>query len=478
LLKTFYVCYMQIKGFLCFILIISCTAVLLLVESGCANVVPPSGGPRDTIPPTIVSVDPPHETTNFNAKEIKIVFDEYVELNDVYKNLLISPLPKVMPEVTRKLKTVTVKIKDTLTPNTTYVYNFARVIKDVNEGNPAKDLLYVVSTGNYFDSLQLSGNVKMARTGKADSTLVVMLHSNMDDSAVVQERPRYITRVDTSGTFFFRYLAPGTYRIYALKDESGSYLYNGEQIFAFADSPVVVSATPPEPIQLWAYAPEKKKEDATDAAVEINKKEKRLKFTTNLDASKQDILKAFEMKFESPLKNFDSSKIAVSIGSDFQPFRDYKLTLDSTRRLLTMNVQWLQDTTYNLVLQKDFASDSLDRQLLKADTITFTTKAQKDYGQVRITFVNLDLSKNPLLLLNQGEQTKYSFPLTGDVFQMQYCVPGEYDMEIVYDTNQNGKWDPGEFFVEKRQPEMVTHLDRKLVVKADWETEFEIKLAK
>jgi len=255
-------------------------------------------------------------------------------------------------------------------------------------------------------------------------------------------------------------------------------LYNGEQIFAFADSPVVVSATPPEPIQLWAYAPEKKKEDATDAAVEINKKEKRLKFTTNLDASKQDILKAFEMKFESPLKNFDSSKIAVSIGSDFQPFRDYKLTLDSTRRLLTMNVQWLQDTTYNLVLQKDFASDSLDRQLLKADTITFTTKAQKDYGQVRITFVNLDLSKNPLLLLNQGEQTKYSFPLTGDVFQMQYCVPGEYDMEIVYDTNQNGKWDPGEFFVEKRQPEMVTHLDRKLVVKADWETEFEIKLAK
>ncbi|MCH5690141.1 Ig-like domain-containing protein [Niabella sp. W65] len=146
-----------------------------------------------------MSVNPENKTLNFKQKEIKIEFDEYVELNDIYKNLIVSPLPKIMPDVSRKLRTVTVKIKDTLQPNTTYVYNFANAIKDLNEGNKGKDLLYVVSTGNYIDSMELSGRVKMARTGKADSTLSVMLYSNLDDSAVMKERPRYVTTVDSSG---------------------------------------------------------------------------------------------------------------------------------------------------------------------------------------------------------------------------------------------------------------------------------------
>lgn len=468
---------MRARNFLFFLLIIVGMGVLAVFESGCASIVPPSGGPRDTLPPVIVAVNPPHETINFAAKEIKINFDEYIELNDIYKNLIISPLPKIMPEVTRKLRTVTVKIKDTLAPNTTYVYNFAKAIKDLNEGNPAKDLLYVVSTGTYFDSLQLSGNVKMARTRKADSTLMVLLYNNLEDSAILNDRPRYVTRVDTSGTFFFRYLAPGTYRIFALKDESGSYMYNGEQIFAFADSPIVVRDTPPPPIRLWAYAPEKKKEEAAPTEQVVNKKDRRLKYTTNLESSKQDLLQAFVMTFESPLKVFDSTKIELSIGKDFHSFTEYKFSLDSTKRILTMNVPWLEDSVYNLVLEKDFASDSLNRQLLKKDTISFKTKSKADYGQVRITFLNLDMSINPLLLLSQNDQIKHTFPLSSNVFEMQYCNPGEYKMEIVHDTNKNGKWDPGEFFIEHRQPEMVTPISRELTVKPDWETEFEIRLA-
>lgn len=439
---------------------------ILFSGSGCASIVPPSGGPRDTLPPVIVGVNPPNKTIHFNSKQIKIDFDEYVELDDIFKNLIISPLPKLMPEVTRKFRTVTVKLKDTLQPNTTYIYNFAKAVKDLHEGNPAKDLLYVFSTGSYFDSLQLSGNVRMARTGKPDSTLTAMLYNNLDDSAVLKERPRYITRVDTTGTFFFRFLAPGKYKLYAMKDDGGSYMFNGEQIFAFADSVVIVGAVPPSPIRLWAYEPEKKKEDSTEVEEEEpDKKDKRLKVTTNLDNNKQDLLKAFTITFDKQLKSLDTTKINFSTDSSFVPYTNKRFSLDSTRHVLTMNVPWMQDTLYNLVLQKDFANDVFGRQLLKADTLRFKTKSVEEYGQAKITFVNVDLSRNPVLLISQNDVLKDSFPIPQDrIVDIQLYNPGEYDMSILYDTNKNNKWDPGDFF-KHRQPELIDAIQRKLILK-------------
>ncbi|WP_346236096.1 Ig-like domain-containing domain [Niabella insulamsoli] len=466
---------MRAKNILLAGLLLVAVAAVLFTETGCASIVPPSGGPRDSLPPVIISVMPENETLNFDAKEIKIEFDEYVELNDIYKNLLVSPFPRIMPEVSRKLRTVTVKIKDTLQPNTTYVYNFAKAIKDLNEGNQGKDLLYVVSTGSYIDSMELSGNVRMARTGRPDSTLSVMLYNNLDDSAVVKERPRYISRVDSTGTFFFRYLAPGQYRLYAMKDESGAYMYNGEQIFAFADSVVTIAEAPPTPIRLWAYEPEKKKEE-TEEEVEVDEKEKRLRFKTNLEASRQDLLSALTITFEQPLKVFDTTKMHLSTDSTFKPITGQRFTLDSTARVITMNMNWMEDTVYNLVLEKEFASDSLGRQIFKQDTIMFRTKSRTDYGQVRINFVDVELERHPVLLITQGDQVKDAFTIPANrIIDLQLYNPGEYDMKILYDTNQNEKWDPGAFFVEHRQPELINSIDRKLVVKPDRTEDFEIK---
>src|SRR5262245_3914771 len=101
--------------------------------SGCANIIPPGGGPRDSFPPILVSATPKDSSMNFTNKNITFVFDEFVEVNNVMENLIVSPTPKTIPEVTRKLRTVTVKLKDTLEPNTTYTLNFGNAIRDVNE---------------------------------------------------------------------------------------------------------------------------------------------------------------------------------------------------------------------------------------------------------------------------------------------------------------------------------------------------------
>src|SRR5262249_47036047 len=150
-------------------------------------------------------------------------------------------VPENAPVVEPHLKTVVIRLKDTLQPNTTYSLNFGKAIKDVDEGNINKNFTYIFSTGPTFDSLTLSGKVIIAETGKPDSTLIVMLHQHGDDSAVVKEKPRYIARLDSSGNFTFRNLPHGTFYIYALDDQSGQHKYLSEsQIFAFADSAVVL----------------------------------------------------------------------------------------------------------------------------------------------------------------------------------------------------------------------------------------------
>lgn len=465
----------MIKKFFAAFFAIGIIIIFIFSGGGCAVIVPPTGGPRDTLPPRLVHVSPAHEMLHFNEKKIIFTFDEYVDLNDAYKNLLISPVPKNFPDVQRKLKTITVKLKDTLLENTTYVLNFKDAIKDINEGNKSKNLLYVVSTGSYIDSMELSGDVKLAKTGKTDSTLTVMLHTSSDDSAIVKEKPKYVTHLDSSGKFFFKYLAPGKYRIYALKDEGGAYMYTSkQQLFAFADSPVVIAAIPPAPIRLYAYGSEEEKSADAATPPEIDKKEKRLKFKLNLETNKQDLLEPFTMTFELPLKSFDSSKIVLA-DTAYKQATAYKLSIDSTRRTITINKQWAEGTKFNLLLAKDFATDSLGRQLLKADTIAFATKTLKEYGKVKITFNSLDLTKNPVLLIVQAGKVKNAYPILKKEFELQFYPPGEYELQILYDKNKNNVWDAGIFFEKHQQPELIVPLDRKLTVKPDWTTEFEMK---
>ncbi len=135
---------------------------------------------------------------NMKSNKILLTFDEYIDMKDLRKNLIVSPVPKIMPTITSHLRVITINIKDTLQPNTTYSMNFGRAVTDVNEGNVLKNFTYVFSTGPYIDSVSYSGRVIMASTGKPDSTLIAILHDNLDDSAIAKLRPRYIARLDSS----------------------------------------------------------------------------------------------------------------------------------------------------------------------------------------------------------------------------------------------------------------------------------------
>ncbi|WP_315818550.1 Ig-like domain-containing domain [Paraflavitalea speifideaquila] len=211
------------KQVLSILFIIVVIAQFQVFTVGCANIIPPNGGPKDSLPPLLLRVNPADSTRHFTGKKIVFEFDEFIAPpENLQENLLVSPVPKLTPLVSSKLRTLTVTIKDTLEDNTTYAINFGNAIKDINEGNILKGFTYVFTTGASIDSLTVSGKVIVAETGKTDSTLIAVLHRNTDDSAVIKERPRYVAKVDRDGNFTFHHLPVGSYALYAFKDEGDS----------------------------------------------------------------------------------------------------------------------------------------------------------------------------------------------------------------------------------------------------------------
>lgn len=207
----------------------------------------PSGGPRDTIPPIVLKSIPENYTILFDRREIEIRFDEYIKLKNLDQELIISPPLKHMPNITplNASKTLKIQIEDTLKQNTTYVFNFGNSIEDNNEGNKLEQFKYVFSTGNYVDSLKLSGQIKDARLVKPESGTTVMLYEineNFTDSIIYKEKPTYVTIAkDTTGIFEFTNLKEGEYLLIALKEKIKNYTFNPkEDKIGFVANPIQI----------------------------------------------------------------------------------------------------------------------------------------------------------------------------------------------------------------------------------------------
>jgi hypothetical protein len=260
-------------------------------------------------------------------------FDEYVTLQNINENLIVSPTIKNTPQVDARLRVVTVRIKDSLDPNTTYSLNFGTALRDVNESNILKDFTYVFSTGKTIDNYAYSGKVLLAENGKTDSTLIVILHKNLHDSAITKERPRYYTRINGKGEFRFTNLSAGSYRVYVLPNDFTRKYDDSTKLFAFRSNPLMVSDTTVSDT-LFAYQEFKEKPKAVKQAVILDKsgkEDKRLRYISSLEEAQQDLLSSLKLEFKRPIRLADSSAIVLA-DSNYRPLTGYTLKLDTGKR--------------------------------------------------------------------------------------------------------------------------------------------------
>ena len=211
--------------------------LLLGLLSSCANLGGgPQGGPRDTIPPKVEKESPLNGTLNFDAKRIEIHFDEYIQLGDIQKNVLISPPQQKAPEIKAIGKTLSVVFADPLIDSTTYTLDFGSAICDYNEKTPLNGYIYSFSTGDVIDSLAISGRVYNSANLDPVAGVLVGIHINPADSALTTTPFIRITRTDEDGYFTIHNMRGGSYRLFALDDISRDYLYQPGEALAYADS--------------------------------------------------------------------------------------------------------------------------------------------------------------------------------------------------------------------------------------------------
>ena len=219
-------------------------SVLLLI--GCAKQGYPSGGPKDTQPPTALVCTPQNESHDFDAKEFTIQFDEYVVLKNADNNVIISPPMQPKPEFSVKGKSVHVKLKDTLRADVTYLFQFKEAIADFTEGNLLPSFEYVFSTGGKMDTMMIAGNVRDARRDKPWKETVTVLAYRMDGVQGAEDsnaRPSYMTRCDKEGNFAFHYMAAGSYRLVAMEDKNRDLTVGNDEPVAWIDKPVASADT-------------------------------------------------------------------------------------------------------------------------------------------------------------------------------------------------------------------------------------------
>ncbi|NNK88089.1 MAG: Ig-like domain-containing protein [Flavobacteriaceae bacterium] len=505
----------------------------------CANRGNPSGGPRDTTPPVITRSSPDNFTTGFTSDEITVYFDEYIKIKDLRKNLIISPPMDPEPLITplgSASKRITIKILDTLRENTTYAFNFGESIVDNNEENPFPFYKYVLSTGDYIDSLQVRGSIADALEKSAEEFVSVMLYevdSSYTDSIVYKEKPDYITNtLDSTSTFSLENLKAGTYRLIALKDGNNNFTFEqkvdkigyveemisvpttdsfnielfkestdfkafkprlaGHQKIAFgydgSAEEMKIKLLSPVPDDFKSLITKDPKSDTLyywfNPKLEIDSllfEVKGPKTIDTFDVRFKDQLKdslvvkqyrrnpvtfsdPFELEGNLPLSGVDENFIRL-INKDSMEV-DFRASIDSLNNRIRFDFEKKESENYNFRLLPGALSDLFGNS---NDTLNYSikTKALSDYGNLRLILRN---GKFPLIvqLLDTADLVVVEkYVQDSEPVDFTNLNPGRYFIRVIYDSNQNGKYDPGSF-LRKEKPERVSYFPEVIEVRASW----------
>lgn len=503
-------------------------SVMALFIIGCAQIVNPTGGAKDTNPPKIEMLMPANASTNFTGNKITIQFNEYVQTTDVATQLITSPPLKNTPDLKVKGKEVIVTIEDTLLPNTTYHLSFGSSITDITENNSLDNFQYVFSTGPIIDSLKLSGKVTNAFTAQPEKGILVMLYSSNEDSLPYKKTPRYFTKTKEDGSYTINYIKEGKYKIIALKDANSNYLYDTpEERIAYSDSLVALPTSNKIDLKLFAETPQKqyvKKAIVPEnqhLLIVMNKPSEKLAIV-QIDAQKDSIIKKINANNDSiqlwivnpksdsirlkisdenfadtvELKTIISSKkealkiiyptselVISDIGNSFklkfnQPIASVYKTEDSTNTTIELvgdevhlksATKFKENSDYRLLFLPKSITGVTGEQNADSLKFTFRTKEEKSYGTLKLNIVSKE--KIILQLLNeQGNVVHEKINFDSGIIDYAYLAPGKYSLRAIHDTNHNNKWDTGNYS-KHLQPEKIIYAPSTITIRSNWDVE-------
>lgn len=527
---------------------------LYFIAYSCANPLAPTGGPRDETPPSVIEEESsPNFQTNFEKQRIELTFDEWVQVNDIFQQVVVSPPLEKPLDISLKKKTVRVDFDDeeVLKEDVTYTINFGEAVKDLTEKNPAENLRFVFSTGDYLDSLTVSGQVLDALTAEPKENIRVMLYENLSDTVVRTERPFYFAKTDKEGNFKIENVKEGTFRGFALDDSDLNYLFNqSNEAIGFPDSFIVLrpdSNAVVMNISLFTEAQAYRIQDVDSTIYGLLKVNFNQNPTLDLLSLRYDTIgqeaiyqfdrdtlkvwydqtdrqswplyiqqdsifndtipvrpgdratflqeRTFEAKgggtgkkfkptlpvllnFNHPIATIDTAFIGFyedTLRTKIQPVYSFD-TL--ARQQLRMSYAWREGLPYALEILPGAITDMYG--LVNQDSIVkdYSPSLRKNFGNLNLTLVGFDSTSQYIVdLLGRSDALEKRWIISGSESYnliLNTISAAKYTVQVITDYNRNGRWDTGDYDLE-RQPEPIYRrpIDE---VRANWDVEATVTL--
>lgn len=211
----------------------------------CANPIAPTGGIKDEIPPQVdTALSSIFFETMFSKKTISIAFNEFVKLENIGQQVVVSPPLEFRPKISIKGKSVRFDFdeREILKENATYTINFGNAVVDLTEKNPAENLRFVFSTGEVIDSLFIQGKIIDVYSGKPVEEALLLIHDNLSDSAIQQVKPFYFSKSNKEGLLKVENIKSDTFQLFALQDKNLNYRYDiGSEMVGFWHEPIILT---------------------------------------------------------------------------------------------------------------------------------------------------------------------------------------------------------------------------------------------
>lgn len=536
----------------------------------CARQTTPTGGPKDTIPPTLLGSYPRHGQINFNGNNIMLSFSEAIILNNVREQLIITPgLPENVDALAKK-NDVTIDLNQPLAENTTYTINFREAVQDITEKNPARNLKIAFSTGSYLDSLSIEGYAFEMLTAKPVKDATVAIYAN-DTLNIFQHKPPYFTKTDEAGYFKLENLKPGSYQIYGIQDKNKNLVIDSKtESYGFLSNYVTLTSNAEDitiplvrldsrPLRLVNARP-----DVTYFSVNTSKaltsfavhteEDEHLIASFGKDQTNVRIYNTFEdrdslkinftgqdsiynkidttlyVKFSTRVQRKDAFEVTTSglsvIGAKGILEGNIKFSkpllhitydsiyyqLDSAHRIQITPQDVTLDTLHNfLTLRKAFDKTWIPQQETQGNssrTATTSNTRKPDaktpvnqfyFGKAAFISIELDSSQQkaepikPMRLEETGiifvnietAAPSYFVQLLDKQFNVirtkpgapkisfEDLKPGDYQIRLILDDNNDGNWNPGNYYDNEQPEEIIFYQNDKgsplVTLKANWE---------
>ncbi|MDQ3142501.1 MAG: Ig-like domain-containing protein [Bacteroidota bacterium] len=510
------------------------TIFLYLLMGSCANIKDISGGPTDkTSPKLVISKSSQNFVKQFNEKKITLYFDEWVKLDNPQTNIIITPLTEFPLQYKLKGKSLQISFdkREKLKEQTTYTIQFGEAIKDITANNSVGSFKYVFSTGDYIDSLIITGKVIDAVKNEGKEKILVSLYENLSDTAFTKTKPLYFSRTDKQGNFKIENLKAANYAIYAVEDKNQNYYFDqATESIAFLDHTVTAGDTSSDKIILrlsLERAPliiQDKKNVAGKSIVKFNRpplmwdapciRQEGIYFNVEKDSlifwnfteskitcilkvenlvdtivldpkpiqleSKENITlqngilnpgENIIVHFSEPIRSYDTSKFKIEGVSITNFVVD---TADS--RKLTIHHK-ANESFFGVFIVDSLAISGRLGATNFRDTFQIKVRSKKEYAGLELTLDSLTIGSNYILQIMQLDKVineVFFIPnQKSKTLTFTYMNPGNFAARLILDKNKNGHWDPIDYKQKlQAEPMMWWTLEE---LRADWDVKISLK---